>query len=830
MLRSAVDSSADNPADSLETDASDEPSLSEHESTSPVATSTVPSQRRILGSQELLMLPRQYGPNPDVTFPQMNHVSCTVLSATPKEDVLRKAIDEVLAAHPLLRCSVEGDGEPNKRIDLFQMVREGEPNPCTFVAPDESPFSSDDILNVVEVNEEQTDPEGSAGSSNAGSFKDSLDASWQAAFRKDLDDGSWCNPTDGPLWKLEWHKPVDGKKGQSAFLLSFNHAISDQTSANLLMDQILANVADIEARGKVKPAVPQEIPIALEDSVLGKNSRFSDVQTGGFSLGTVKYVAGKAAEGFRSPVILPDDASGTDQDRGGGGGGLGGALTTISGNAAGGEDETSEQRQSVVQFRKLPKKSTDALLKRCRENGVAITNALTAAVTLTATDFIDNGTGSNQSRNYKVLQSMDMRRFGERLDGGETVACMAGSMDLMHGPFPDKSGEELRNDPSKDNIDMFWDLAKEGKEQTADFVDSDGPSEAVRVFDFAMTISDMNNLVDLTAKSKDSQGRAYSAGISNIGVYERQKAVRREGQENKERGNLKIRHGKYNIDDVYFATTHARTGCLYQVSTMTVDGEMRCTFNPASPIVSEETNAAFADAFMGVLETVANNKGTSSSSFNTWSLLPPLTALAGAGTVATHYDAYIDFYKSIMEMKANVADPADFWAAFNFWIFFAVGHPILQPILWISDVLHGSPGPRLAELVPYTFLAANVIVIGLVAFSKEVRPYRYIAPFCCTVLLHRSLILDQFLYVVSHLISLPAHCIDATFQIALDRSVIQSTLRPWQPSSPTLEQALTEMLVLATLTSHWTTVTKVRSSEAVLRMNKSVNLPWMALT
>ena len=112
--------------------------------------------------------------------------------------MLRKAIDEVLAAHPLLRCSVEGDGEPNKRIDLFQMVREGEPNPCTFVAPDESPFSSDDILNVVEVNEEQTDPEGSAGSSNAGSFKDSLDASWQAAFRKDLDDGSWCNPTDGP--------------------------------------------------------------------------------------------------------------------------------------------------------------------------------------------------------------------------------------------------------------------------------------------------------------------------------------------------------------------------------------------------------------------------------------------------------------------------------------------------------------------------------------------------------------------------------------------------------------------------------------------------------
>ena len=43
-------------------------------------------------------------------------------------------------------------------------------------------------------------------------------------------------------------------------------------------------------------------------------------------------------------------------------------------------------------------------------------------------------------------------------------------------------------------------------------------------------------------------------------------------------------------------------------------------------------------------------------------------------------------------MKQN-ADSSEFWPALNFWIFFAVGHPILQPILWISDVLHGTPGP-----------------------------------------------------------------------------------------------------------------------------------------
>jgi hypothetical protein len=53
-----------------------------------------------------------------------------------------------------------------------------------------------------------------------------------------------------------------------------------------------------------------------------------------------------------------------------------------------------------------------------------------------------------------------------------------------------------------------------------------------------MTISDMNNLIDLTVKSKDSQGRAYSAGVSNVGVYERQKAVRRENDI--ERDSIKV--------------------------------------------------------------------------------------------------------------------------------------------------------------------------------------------------------------------------------------------------------------------------------------------------
>ena len=61
---------------------------------------------------------------------------------------------------------------------------------------------------------------------------------------------------------------------------------------------------------------------------------------------------------------------------------------------------------------------------------------------------------------------------------------------------------------------------------------------------------------------------------------------------------------------------------------------------------------------------------------------PRLLSLAfSIGGIAIHGGAWADFFQSVSQMKANVADPADATAALNFWIFFAVGHPILQPIL-----------------------------------------------------------------------------------------------------------------------------------------------------
>jgi hypothetical protein len=167
---------------------------------------------------------------------------------------------------------------------------------------------------------------------------------------------------------------------------------------------------------------------------------------------------------------------------------------------------------------------------------------------------------------------------------------------------------------------------------------------------------------------------------------------------------------------------------------MTVGGEMKCTFHPASPIIDDTTNSDFADAFIATLEIVAGTREVPTSSLEIPEVpnnfLPALTALAGAIAIGIHADAFGNSYNSVLEMQANVNNPDDFWAALNFWIFFAVAHPILQPILWISDLLHASPGPKIADLIPATFIAGNVVAIATIALSKEVRNSINIGALC----------------------------------------------------------------------------------------------------
>jgi hypothetical protein len=637
-------------------------------------------------------------------------------------DALHVAVTHALRMHPLLNARIQGNGEPTKRIDLFQMVRsnEEEPDPLMFVVPiddddDDYYFKSFSAQDIIQTENASHD--------------------WKDAFAISLDDASWCQQqveTGGPLWKIELYNQ------NKTLLFCFNHAISDQSSVNRLVDELLKCMEAYEKQQSTSGGVsttlpkPHDMPMSIEEYVLGKNQTYRHVGPRDlFSGNTIRYVAAKAFEGIKNPVLVSQSKQQqqTSSSPSSSTTGWKDAIQIIAGQVAGGRDD--EGRHSLVEFCTLDAPTTSELLTQCRNHGVSVSFALAAAVAMTTSNFVEPGT----RRNLKILHSLDMRRFGKNQnnmdDVSSTVSCMAGSHDFMVEGLAAQSGQHLLNNPSRQSVQEFWSLAANLQNQTKAFIESRGPEEAVRVFDFAMGISDLNNLVHLTAQSKSTQGRAYSAAITNVGVYERIRAFQSESSMSPD-ATLKTKHGRFQIQDIFYATSHKETGAWFPVSAMTINGELKFTINPVAPIVSAEQNAQFADSFIKILKTIAQADEETLRDVSVESALKSIsfpkhaltkaTAFIGAIAVLTHAEAWLEFFQSVFAMKAAVTDPADFWAALNFWIFFAVGHPILQPILWISDVLHGSPGPLvLYGLVPLSFLLGNMIAIAAVTFSKEIR-------------------------------------------------------------------------------------------------------------
>mmetsp|Transcript_32451 Transcript_32451/g.66489 ORF Transcript_32451/g.66489 Transcript_32451/m.66489 type:complete len:96 (+) Transcript_32451:1-288(+) len=71
----------------------------------------------------------------------------------------------------------------------------------------------------------------------------------------------------------------------------------------------------------------------------------------------------------------------------------------------------------------------------------------------------------------------------------------------------------------------------------------------------------------------------------------------------------KAKRGDYEIEEIYYATSHARVGCTFPVGCITVKGKMSCTINPPWPLISEERSKTFADAFVEILKVVATEQG-----------------------------------------------------------------------------------------------------------------------------------------------------------------------------------------------------------------------------
>ena len=101
--------------------------------------------------------------------------------------------------------------------------------------------------------------------------------------------------------------------------------------------------------------------------------------------------------------------------------------------------------------------------------------------------------------------------------------------------------------------------------------------------------------------------------------------------------------------------------------------------------------------------------------------MPWIGAFVAYSSVLLHFNTFSSFWAQWQEVAAAGVTGDDFWAPLQFWAFFAAMHPLLQPAIWIGEVLHGSPGPQIADVMPYSFLALNVVAIGLLTFVAELR-------------------------------------------------------------------------------------------------------------
>lgn len=85
--------------------------------------------------------------------------------------------------------------------------------------------------------------------------------------------------------------------------------------------------------------------------------------------------------------------------------------------------------------------------------------------------------------------------------------------------------------------------------------------------------------------------------------------------------------------------------------------------------------------------------------------------------IVIHFSGWNHFLTSLSEMKAN-APAEEFVAALQFWLLGAISHPIMDAAFGISEVMHACPGPRLAGLVPFSFLLASGL-FGVALFQWD---------------------------------------------------------------------------------------------------------------
>ena len=151
--------------------------------------------------------------------------------------------------------------------------------------------------------------------------------------------------------------------------------------------------------------------------------------------------------------------------------------------------------------------------------------------------------------------------------------------------LPPNAGEAAR---ASGDLSVLWQCAAECGEQTRDWIESGWGRESLLLFSAGWEFMNMNRVVELGAQDRATLGRAFSAGVSNVGVF----------------GHPTI-YGDLSVEQIYFGISQTVSAPSISVSAVTVAGAMCLSVQYATPIWPHDKAAAYADDLLATLQLAA---------------------------------------------------------------------------------------------------------------------------------------------------------------------------------------------------------------------------------
>lgn len=507
---------------------------------------------RPLGGYERL-LSRQ---TPGTRQLSLSHGSAFIVDETLDGEALVQAIAKTMARHPLLRARIVGT----------------EAQPAWAYCDEDITDLARRVVNNVE----------------AADSSEQFAARWRRELDASLNGAQF--PEVGPLWRLV-HIPSAPGAAKSALIFTFNHAIDDQKSVNIVVRDLLREY------GRSQGAQRQEslpFPPSVEEAVAP-----GELPTGN----TLRWALFQLLNALRGPVMIPQlVAENLRSDPA--------KYAPLYANP--------DTRSTFVEPFTLPSSVASGLRTACRARNNTVTSILAAAMLCVTSAAIhnqreegaDNSEGQRGDALLRFLLSVDLRPYGAEKGGSSgsdwargTVACAAGAVDFdvpvpsalaVYGsPRASAAFSSLAAVDRAALHENLWNLAARCRNDAAEVIQyAKFVPESVRLFGLGMKYANVLQVVELDAKSQDSLGRGYSCGVSNMGLV-----------------SFALGEDKINVREAFYGTSHARNGVLCQLSCMTTGAqgkeELCGALQFTDPLITRDQGAEIRRALCDILTEIS---------------------------------------------------------------------------------------------------------------------------------------------------------------------------------------------------------------------------------